>query len=99
MKKETKIQLIVIVVLVIILSVLCVITIKKIDEKNKVNWNSKDRIEGKFYKENESKTENETTTNKIDVEEKDWLMEVKNEKKNIAYYISYYNCYRKFYNR
>ena len=71
MKKETKIQLIVIVVLVIILSVLCVITIKKIDEKNKVNWNSKDRIEGKLYKENERKTENETTTNNIDVEEKD----------------------------
>ncbi len=68
MKKETKIQLIIIVVLVIILGIFATITVKTINEKNtpyKFDKNIEDR---KFKVQNKIVNEENTITNDVETE-------------------------------
>lgn len=69
MKKETKIQLIIILALVIILGILAVITIKEVNQNNQGQINYRDTTMQGFGHPNEEKTEKETKASDVDLGE------------------------------
>lgn len=66
MKKETKVQLFIIVVLAIIFGILVVITIKEMNQNNPSKMYDRDDIRQEFGHPDEEKTEKETTANDVD---------------------------------
>lgn len=66
MKKETKVQLFIIVVLAIILGILVVITIKEMNQNNPSKMYDRDDIRQEFGHPDEEKTEKETKANDVD---------------------------------
>ncbi len=66
MKKETKIQLCIILVLAIVLGILAVITIKEMNQNNPSQVYDRDEIRKEFGHQDEEETEKETKANDVD---------------------------------